>query len=319
MTLRDATAAQKLGWSTVRVTVEAVTPILFAIPSEVLQHEVRGLPMNAPWVVTLPGALHGAIGRELHRQPSSAETCAWFEADNRPAGILLEPPQAPEPMVFGVSLASAGRNLSTARIPSNVLAYDAGEEFTFGVVLVTETRETEADLIRAIVAAGKAGIGGRLLGDRGRFKLVGAVRELEAPEPPHPLGPLRCSFLTPVGGVYGLLDYPTLWKMARTRVLHNVDRHWGNGDLRRSEYDREADRDVEVLGGCAMLEQWLLHFDLFRQDRAPVVECGLVGEAVYSHVPPSHWPILWRAAKLGIGIRTPLGFGRLALEEVLLD
>lgn len=304
-----------LVWRTVRVSVRAETPILFASPSDVLRFEVRTLPMTAPWVVTLCGSLHSAIGRELHRGNAPAEVRAWFESVNRPAGILLEAPQAPEPGVFGVALRSAGRNLPRATTPANVLAYDSGEEFTFGLVLVGEACRAEADVIRAVLAAGKEGIGGRLLGRRGHFALVGAVQEAEAPEPPCPIGPFVCRFITPLAEVERVPSYAELWKMARIRVLHHLDKAWGKGELRSMEYDRSADDEVATLAEESLWEQWLLHYDFFEPGPGPVVETGVIGEAVYSHCPPSHWPILWRAAKFGIGGRTSLGFGRLALSN----
>lgn len=269
--------------------------------------------MTAPWVVTLTGSLHSAIGRELHRMDVSPQTLGWFESVNQPAAILIEAPHAPEPMVFGVSLAQAGRNLASAQVPANVLAYDTGEEFTFGVTLVGDACMAEADVARAVVAAGKHGIGGCLLGQRGTYRLVGAVQEVEVDPPPCPSGVFVCHFVSPLAGVFAVPCYAELWKMARMRVLHQLDRVLGRGALRQQEYDREAEKDVELLDGQELAEQWLLHYDFFRRGPDPVVESGLIGNAVYSHCPPSHWPVLWLAAKLGIGARTSMGFGRMAL------
>jgi hypothetical protein len=309
-------------WNTVRLTVEATTPVLYAAPLKVVHHEVgvrarMALAPSTP-VVLFPGNLHSALGRELHRLGGSRLGAA-FEQPDRPSMMLLEPPTGPPAMYLSAFEAVAGRFDVGGVLPEDYVAYRPGEPVTFGVCLLGEgARSDRADVARALVMAGKRGVGGRILGERGHFRLVGAVAEKGPAEfPPCPADGVRVRFTAPLVPFLAAPTFAEFWKLARIRLIHHLDVAFGDGFWRRLRFNLDAEAAMETTPLTESCQAWLTHFDFFRSESSkPNVEVGFVGEVAYVGDLRTHWPFLCLGAKLGIGKHTPLGFGRYRLSTL---
>ena len=306
---------QSLAWLDLRFKTEVLAPFPFAIPARLLRHDMwrpTDLLPDHP-VVVLPAAIHGAVGREMHRLACrhSNSNCTCDPSSPCAFGELFErPDQLPPPLCV----------LPIARLPRNGFYYQVGEAFEFAVQILGPACRRASLVEHAVRSAGLAGIGpsGLLGPGRGRFELCSTdpIPGRSLPEKGSAIG-AKIAFESPFvrqdEDGPSPPDFPELWKAARIRVIHHLDRHYGRGEWRSLVYDREADQRVDRVSVDLRSETWRQHIDPQRADGRPKLGCGFSGSVVYRGDLRPFWPILRLASSLGVGKSTNLGCGRFTL------
>ena len=331
-------------WNRQSFAYEVRTPLVYGLPFGCLLEEMGSACAHDAFrpeqpVITLPGALHGAIGRALVR----AERNDLFKRSRLgpngkpqalPPPLLLEPPSVSEKSDFSYFAKSARRTVGPGwKPPEDWVAYGEGESFDFGVRIFEPRPESERTISIAVVDALREGVGGRLISDRrATLRLRGGKSERESRwPPPSEAQRIRVAFFSPFVREGGIVrgngkrdapintdppDFEELWKAVRLRLYQGANSlipNYGRPEVVRAIGlpERMADLRVRLSDAENFAQVWRLHFDRKNQDpNRPLFGEGFSGAVEYVGPLSGFLPWLRLAGELGVGEWTQIGLGR---------
>lgn len=293
--------------------LRAATPIALALPAEAVARRRGHAPPEAGAaagrVAMFPAALHGALGARLRRRtcPSRRPVCTDCGASCLYARIFRPADGSPAPLRLEVP---ALRGLPNVLPP--------GETIDLALILLGPAATHAFDIRDALLETGEVGFGEPgLFGVDGRQEFAVAESRF-LPESLAP-GPsparVRLTFETPWLSRRGQWGAGALFTTLRSRVDHGLDAAYGDGVRAGYAYPL-ATESLRLRWLSFAEETWSTHYDPFRaRAAADQYVAGRVGGAWLEGDLAPFWDLLRLGAALGVGARTPLGFGRYRLHD----